>query len=253
MNDNWDFYLLRVDDKPASIFTKLDIEQPIPELPYMAYIRLYMKNPKENGLSSNEEFETLAAIEDTLTEKLGRENVAYVGRCTTNSCRDFYFYVADENHWELRVKACFASFQDYQFDTGTREDAQWSSYFSFLAPSAVDRQRIENRRVCAALERSGEKFIESREVDHFAYFAVQENAAAFAAEVAQQGFIVEAISSAAEANENVEGCRDAAFCVAFRHTTVPSFADIDAITLPLFNLAQQHDGYYDGWESVVKD
>lgn len=49
ITDDWDFYFLQVDDKPASIYDFA----PNPKLPYMAYIRLHMREPRTDGLSSN--------------------------------------------------------------------------------------------------------------------------------------------------------------------------------------------------------
>jgi hypothetical protein len=72
MSDNWDFYFCRVDDKPASIFLDLDIEQqaPISDLAHISYVRLRMNAPRPDGFSSQEESETLNAIEDVLSAGL---------------------------------------------------------------------------------------------------------------------------------------------------------------------------------------
>jgi len=54
MSENWDFYGLQVDGQPASIFVDLGIVQsaPIPSHPAMGYLRLIMRQPREDGLSS---------------------------------------------------------------------------------------------------------------------------------------------------------------------------------------------------------
>jgi hypothetical protein len=89
MTDNWDFYFLRVDDKPASIFVDLGIarEAPIKALPFMAYVRLYMTNPRPDGLSSQEEFDALTSIEDAMKKLGGAGGEAYVGRKTNSRQR----------------------------------------------------------------------------------------------------------------------------------------------------------------------
>ncbi|WP_255991631.1 DUF695 domain-containing protein [Chitinolyticbacter albus] len=245
MTDDWDFYFLNVDDKPASIYVDLGVHDaaPNPALPHMAYVRLHMREPRDDGLSSQAEFDTLVAIEDALTAALVNEETEYVGRCTTNFCRDFFFYVARPQAWSTRVAACMRAFEGYQYDVGTREEPDWSSYFSYLYPSDADLQTIENRRVCEALERNGDKLSEAREIDHWAYFGNEASLHAYVEAARQLGFKVRTIS------DDDEACNK--HCAQLWRSDIPAFNTIDDVTLPLFNLAATHGGEYDGWESVV--
>lgn len=90
MSDNWDFYAARIDDQPASIFVDLGAESaaPIASLGHMAYVRLYMKHPRPDGLSSSDEYDTLVGVEDAMEASLVGDDVVYVGRNTSNGCRD---------------------------------------------------------------------------------------------------------------------------------------------------------------------
>lgn len=112
------------------------------------------------------------------------------------------------------------SFDGYPYEADTREEPGWSSYFSYLYPSTADRQTIQNRRICEALERNGDKLSEPREIDHWAYFASAKSLTAYVKEALQLGVKVRAISAPDD-------------------------------TLPLFNLAAKNGGKYDGWESIV--
>ena len=58
MSDEWDHYLCRVDGEAASIFLDMGIGKsaPIPGFNETAYLRLWMNNPRPDGLSSQEEF-----------------------------------------------------------------------------------------------------------------------------------------------------------------------------------------------------
>lgn len=246
MTDNWDFYALRVDDEPASIFVDLGIqsEAPIGALPYMAYVRLRMCQPRDNGLSSNEEFKTLGEIEDAMTGKLCGSEVAYVGRNTSGGCRDFYFYVCEPNSWEGRVDNALLNYQQYQYETGTREDAEWSTYLNFLLPGEIDRQRIKNRRVCEVLERHGDKFRAEREIDHWSYFPSAEAVDAYLAEVLSNGFCLR--------NRSVRDNGNLRYGVQIWRIDLPSYARIDEITLPLFEASNRQLGEYDGWECPVE-
>src|SRR5690606_18463753 len=95
MSVDWDFYLCRVDGDPASIFVDLGLarDAPVNDRPHMAYVRVYMQSPRPDGLSSQEEFDALVRLENSLTSALSADNATiYVGRNTSGGCRDFYFY-----------------------------------------------------------------------------------------------------------------------------------------------------------------
>ena len=245
MTDDWDFYFLRVDDKPASIYVDLGAHRsaPNPKLPHMAYVRLHMREPRDDGLSSQGEFDALVAVEDALKATLVDADTDYVGRCTTNFCRDFFFYVSHPEAWPMRIAACMRSFSGYQYEVDTREEPDWSSYLSYLYPSDADRQTIQNRRVCEALERHGDKLSDAREIDHWAYFADPQSLNAYVAEAQDLGFKVRVVSAPDEMRNN--------HCAQLWRSDIPAFHTIDDVTLPLFDLAAKHGGEYDGWESIV--
>ena len=245
MTEDWDFYFVRVEGKLASMFVDLGAHSaaPNPNLPFMAYVRLHLKRPRENGLSSQDEFETLVAIEDALKAALVGESIDYVGRATTNSCRDFVFYVAPQTDWQTQVAACIRSFDGYQYIAETREESDWSTYFNYLYPSDEDRQVIENRRVCETLESHGDLLSVAREIDHWAYFSDAKALNAYAADAQKLGFNVRELI---HPDQN-----SARHCAQLWRLDTPAYDSIDGITLPLFNMAVTHGGEYDGWESVV--
>ncbi len=246
MSNDWDFYALRVDGEPASIYVDLGIEAeaPIRSLPHMAYVRLHMNQPRDDGLSSQEEFATLIEIENAIEAQLCSEDVAYVGRNTSGGCRDFYFYASTGEAWESKVDEVLAPFRSYRYQAATREDAAWSSYLNFLLPGDVDRQRIMNRRVCQALEQHGDKLTDPREMDHWLYFPSAEAVQAFLAEMAVDGY---QLRGAPFDNEGPLG-----FGVQVWRVDTPSYGRIDDITQPLLAAASRHGGEYDGWECPVE-
>lgn len=247
MSDNWDFYYCRVDEKPASMYLDLDAVQvgPVDGLPIMAFIRLSMLQPRPDGLSSPEEFGSLCAIEDAINEQVAGESAVYVGRCTTNGYRDFVFYIAPDVEWGQLVASCMGAFATYTYEVGTRGDPDWSTYFNYLYPSDRDGQSIENRRVCQALEQAGDTLKESREIEHWLNFANPQDMASFIDAATELGFQVR--SQADEPDE------DGRYVLQMFRMDVPGYAAIDAVTLPLFDLATLRNGVYDGWESVVLD
>jgi len=246
MSDHWDFYALRVDDQPASIFVDLGIHPwvPMKDLPYSAYVRIFMCQPKPDGLSSSDEFDALIAIEDALESRLCSDSVQYVGRNTSNGCRDFFFYVASQAAWATEVADALSAFGSYTYECGSREDPDWRTYLDFLFPGPLSRQRIDNRHVCEALESHGDPLLVAREIDHWCYFPDETSAAAYLAEVEALGFQVRARHSS-DADSPEVGAQ-------VWRMDVPSHENINEVTLPLFEAASRHGGRYDGWECRVE-
>ncbi|HEX7070662.1 MAG TPA: DUF695 domain-containing protein [Rhodothermales bacterium] len=246
MSDDWDFYFCRVDDEPASIFVDLGLarDAPLDDRPHMAYVRVYMRSPRSDGLSSQEEFDALVRLENSLTSALSADHrTTYVGRNTCGGCRDFYFYTDDPNDWTPRVSKALGDFSQYDYEAGSHLDSEWKTYFDFLYPSPDDMQRFQNRRVCETLEQKGDSLSEPREIDHWAYFPDEAGRANFLRVVGSQGFTVRELSLS-EDRENPFGVR-------FFRVDVPSFENIDDVTLPLHRAAIASGGDYDGWETRV--
>lgn len=246
MSGDWDFYLCRVDGEPASIFVDLGLARgaPLNGRPHMAYVRVYMRSPRPDGLSSPEEFDTLVRLENSLTSTLtGGNATSYVGRNTSGGCRDFYFYTEDPSDWTPRVSKALADFDQYEYEAGSRPDSEWKTYLDFLYPSPDDMQRIQNRRVCEALQINGDALSEPREIDHWAYFPTEDSRTQFLNMINSQGFTVRALRRS-EDSENPYGVR-------FFRVDLPSFETIDDLTLPLHRAAIAAGGDYDGWETRV--
>lgn len=245
MTDDWDFYFCRVEDRPASIFLDLGVaaKAPIESFPVMGYVRVRMRAPREDGLSSQDEFEALTTLEQAL-EKLQLDGaVAYVGRNTSDGYRDFYFYLGTADHWHHRAADVMHAFPEYEFESGTRNDPDWTTYFDFLYPSEEDRERIQNRRTCDVLENHGDHLDRERPIDHWAYFPDRPSRDAFTAEAKTLGYRVEELIEP-EGGDHGYGVR-----LSLRGR--PSLHEIDDLTLPLFRAARAYGGEYDGWETQV--
>jgi uncharacterized protein (TIGR01619 family) len=245
LQDDWDFYPCLVDGDHASIFVNLGLMKvaPIQNLSSMAYVRVQMRNPQENGLSSQEEYPSLLALEDSMLPRLVKPNeVTYVGRNTSGGCRDFYFYVAQAREWNERVASAMSEVKEYQYEAGTREDSQWTVYSKFLYPSERSMQRIQNRRTCDALASNGDDPSKDREIDHWVYFQDSVSRDDFVKAALKQGFQMRCITDPSDEEDESYGAQ------IFR-TDSPN--DIDTPVFILFDLASNLGGDYDGWECPV--
>jgi len=248
LDGRWEFYFLLVDDQPASIFVDLSrIDQaPMAAFPAMGYVSIEMLRPREDGLSSSDEFDGLVLLENALVAALEDAGGAiYVGRNTSSGRRDFYFYLSDAVDWEPRVRTAMEAMPGgYGYEAGQRPDADWSVYREFLYPRPRELRGIQNRSVCDALEREGDALTVAREIDHWAYFPDAARRDAFVAGALALGHTLR------EQDDDGEEEGEACMARVFR-SDVPAHAAIDDVCLPLYDLALECGGRYDGWECEV--
>ncbi|HOY77072.1 MAG TPA: DUF695 domain-containing protein [Hyphomonadaceae bacterium] len=245
MSDDWDFYLLRVDDQPASIFVDLGIagDAPIHTHPQLGYLRLVMRQPRPDGLSSQDEYEALMAIEDQVIPQIVEAASAiFVGRNTTAGNRDFLFYVADVPAFETAATSAMKLFPAYTFEVGSREDADWAVYRDFLYPAPDDMQRIQNRRVVINLEQNGDNPTQPREIDHWVDAPDRTKQQAIITHILSEGFAL--INAATTPDEQ------GYYSINFKRADIP--ANIDDVTLPLIHRITDLGGDYDGWGCTIQ-
>ena len=246
MSEEWDFYMCNVDNKPASIYLNLQAasDAAVAQNPFLAYVRIFMRSPREDGLSSQQEFDQLIVIEDAVIERLAATKLAtYVGRITADGCRDLYFYAPKEQGIDPNVRAAMKAFTDYDFEVGTRAEADWDTYLNFLYPTPEDYQGMQNRRVCQALEEAGDAFATERPIEHWVYFPDKETQQRFISRAVELGYTLDGAYEPTD--------EDTRYCVRLSCNGIPSFANINGLTVPLFRLAQECGGDYDGWETQV--
>lgn len=239
----WNFYALRVDDQPASIYLDLSLADEVrtDDYPVMAWLRVEMRDPRDDGLSSQQEFDALIALEDRVVPLLATEGRGvYAGRNTSSGCRDFYFYLTAGDAWDEQVEQAMRAASEYRYQSGHRPDPTWSTYREFLFPDARTRESMENRDVCAVLEDRGDALRQPREIYHWAYFSSSDARDEFLRRAAAIGF-------KSRTQNNDDDGEQGWGAQVFRRD-VPAYDTIDDICLPLYDLASECGGRYDGWE-----
>lgn len=245
MSDNWDFYFCHVDDRPASIFVDIGIGDAPPrsEYPLRQHLVVQLRAPRDDGLSSQDEFDALAAIEDRLHEACARHDVRYVGRCTSDGRRDFFFYARAGNEGTDWLAEAMAGAPGYRYRADVEADPGWGAYFEFLYPDEEGFNFITNRQVLDALARNGDALDQPRPIDHWAYFPHPEQRAGFIERMQALGFQVRELLEPDAENGD--------YGVQLSREDIPAQDRIEAITLPLLRAARECGGGYDGWECVV--
>lgn len=276
MCGHWNFYLCSIENNVASIFLNLSLASvaPMEGLRQLVIVRLRMLEPNSQGLTSSAEAETLNGIEETLADALaphvhlpdpdapteGDEpspEAILVGRVTCAGYRDIYFYAVDPTSWAERVPAIMARFPAYQADVLVTNDPGWEAYLSFLFPEPRDLQGIFNRELCEQLEENGDPLTEPREIEHWLSVPSEEAKTQVIAEAEKLGFAVRSVvveeageaDAVSDVGEEEQGPQ---IRIQLVRRDVPSFEGIDEITMPLFDLAEQFGGEYDGWETSVE-
>lgn len=254
MSDHWDFYFARVNDVESSLFVDLGIRKDVPaaDRPWLLWLWVYMNAPQENGMSSSEEAPRLHALEDAFTAPLAAAcGAELVGRITGDSRREFYYYGTGTEAFEQAARAVLANFPEYRFDLGTHHDPEWSQYLNVLYPGPRDLTGITNRRVIDALAEQGDDASLPRPIEHWAYFRSPEARAAFASQATAQGFAITGEHQSDEGENEQEEAEEFPYGLVFKREDVAEWHAINDVTLALEELAEEHGGYYDGWESPV--
>ena len=148
MARDWGHYLCSLGDDLASIY--LDLAQvkvaPIVTCRHSTMVSVAMLRAQENGMSSDDEFDDLVALEDELEARAQAIGAIYVGRLTTRGRRIFYFYSPDPADVEAAVTV-IGRHSPHILEVAGRPDPEWSTYFDFLYPREADYQRMMNRRL----------------------------------------------------------------------------------------------------------
>ncbi len=245
MSGNWAFYPCRVENMSASIYLDLNYKDtgPMPGLTENLRLKLQMKEPRPDGLSSHEEFDQLRAIEDAIMALTHENrNLVFVGRNTSAGFREFYFYASDAETAEREISTSLEAFAHYEFELGSASDPEWRCYFGFLFPSDRDFQLIHNSQLLEQLESHGDKHHLSRPIDHTLVFPTSTAREQAALRAQAKGFI---------ATEKEEA--DGAFMVTLQRSDPVTYHEINDVVLGLFDLSRELGGTYDGWGSPVTD
>jgi len=246
--EEWDFYMSNVDDKLGSIYVDLGLIKiaPIADKPNVAWISIKMNNPREDGLSSQEESEMLFEIEDILVEKItSKHNSIYVGRLTSDGNRDLYFYFGDTALYDKTISDVMVRFPKYQYNFGVKEDKEWGGYSNFLYPSPQQYQSITNRRVIDLLEREGDSLTKEREVFHWIYFKTEKDREKYLDKIKNDNFsVVQMI--------NDKSWGEYYCCLVIKRVDKVDFSSVDEYVIYLWRLANETNGNYDGWETSVE-
>jgi hypothetical protein len=245
MSDAWEYFPCTMGEDRAFIFVDVGVAETIKQAPpSLAKVRLAYRDPHENGLPKNEEFEAARAIEARLEEFVAKRSAWYVGRVTVAGHRYFYVYTSpDEAPWPEFVGR-LAGETGYDLKCSFRDDPEHKAYWSDLYPTDDDWRVIKDLRVIEQLQEQGDDGTEPRQIDHWAYFDNEAAAQPFVAWAQGDRFTHDAAHSGLTDDRKK-------YCVRLWHHGAVDIAGISSHTIALRRKALEHGGDYDGWETQV--
>ena len=143
---NWDFYQSNINDKIASVYLNLDAEEELsPRHIRLCWFFIKLKVERDDGLSHDDEIESLFEFEDQLIACLCSENLKFVGRVTTAGMRQFYFYGTDDAGFEELCEVFLRSNSSYLYQYNCKDDPERTQYKNVLYPGSLGLKQINER------------------------------------------------------------------------------------------------------------
>ncbi|HEY1044361.1 MAG TPA: DUF695 domain-containing protein [Telluria sp.] len=142
---NWRSYLCKVNGHISSVFVNLALSlvAPLAATPKLAWLWIRLIHPRDDGLSTDEEFDALCRFEDDVEAALAKSGSGvYAGRITTCGRREFYFYITPGADLRADMAPVLSAHPEYAYQLGERPDAAWDHYRTTLSPGPRGLEQI---------------------------------------------------------------------------------------------------------------
>ncbi|WP_084420832.1 DUF695 domain-containing protein [Henriciella litoralis] len=246
MSDNWGLYFADMAGHPASIVFDDGISDDIDKLPHsFAFrLRLGLRSARPDGLTTDEEAETLDQIQRELEASLGNEGGILLGRVTTNGIRWMLGLLSSEQS-EASLSRLFAA-TGYEFDLFVEPDPEKSVYWDDLYPDPDSRQVLKDMLVLEQLSKKGDKKDAVHAVQHWTYFKTKQGAEAFCNWLEAAGYQPSGVEKRGK-------FFSPEWLVRSHHDCTMKLDDITHHTIKHRRQAEALSGVYDGWETRIEN
>lgn len=245
--ENFDFYEAAAENGRAFVSIDLDAAHhaPVASHPVRLQFRVKMLKPRKDGLRSDEEAETLFALEDALIEEVRTKHQGiFIARATAYGYSEFIFYVpAAGRDGAATTKSVGERFKPYDLEWLQEDDAEWERYFE-LYPNRYALQTMLNRSLIRQMQEANDHLETPRLIDHMAFFPSKEKAEAAAKSLAAADFQVDAPEPPRDGRES--------WGLQFHREDACDGENPDEFTFEILDLLEPHEGEYNGWGSPVQ-
>ncbi|MBR6756658.1 MAG: DUF695 domain-containing protein [Peptococcaceae bacterium] len=245
METDWDMYVTVIDDEKALVMVDMAAIRvaPIIKCSNLLGIQIAIQHPTEDGFYQESERDTLFGIEDRIEDVFKAEaHAKHIATITSGGSRMLYFYAEDDTYLAGLVGKIASEYSNYQFNYLLEKDAPWNFYFNVVYPSAVEFQIMKNRKVVQNMARAGADLSEQYEVNHWFFFdngasrgQAKVRLMALGYEILEDNFY----------NENVPGTPFGLHILGTHDLQIETLTEL---TYDFFDLAEEYQGIYDGWE-----
>ena len=245
----WNVYRSWLDDDPAVFRLNLALDEvaPLEGFSYCVRITIELKNPDENGFSTNERPQ-IYAIEDKILRPLQSDKDILVAVLTARGEVTWYFYSQAPEALQERLSATWDSSMGYSYQVECSEDKHWNFFLKGLYPNIYEKQTIYNREILYACQENDDQVEVPRPIEHWLYFDTEQDMLSAIEKAAALGFTVYS-SKKVVPEEGKEVQEDLGYCLILSKENTP--IDIDGDTWDLIDIALDTHGGYDGWETIL--
>ena len=249
ISQEWNVYRSWLDDDPAVFRLNLALDEvaPIEGFSYCVRITIELKNPDENGFSTNER-PAIYAIEDQILRPLQSDKDILVAVLTVQGEVTWYFYSQAPEALQERLSATWDTSMGYTYQVECSEDKQWNFFLKGLYPNIYEKQTIYNREILSACQENEDQVEVPRPIEHWLYFDTEQDMLSAIEKAAALGFTVYS-SEKVVPEEGKEVQEDLGYCLILSKENTP--IDIDGDTWDLIDIALDTHGGYDGWETIL--
>lgn len=247
MQEYWENYLKPIDGHKAMLAFNAGVSDFVPDEKYMyvAFVKVKLNAPKEDGLVNEEESNDVGFIEDRLEmESLRWKSGKYIARIITQGEVSFIYYLKMDFEWDSTVQEAMKHFPEYKYEFGSRIDAEWEVYQKLIFPTIREWQIIANHHSCDNLKEQGDNLDAKRAIEHKAYFNSHDDRNSFFTMIEKEGF-----KNQKEMEVPFNG--NTMYGIQFYRKDIPHYYNIDELTMKIIDLSDSCNGHYDGWESSL--
>jgi len=242
MEDSWVTFTREYEGHPAVIMANNATREIVQhdQLTHLLQVHLPFKDPTPQGMPGPAEFGFLEAVDQVEDDHAERLGLFAAARVTGFGRRVLYYYTKDPANAEEFV-AKLKQAVPFAIEHSVKEDPNADHVSEKLLPSDREQQVARSLTFCPHLAQSGDSLETPRPITHFAYFPDHEQGRAFARALDGRFKI------------NSEGAVDgqANYGVEFEHHGPATPSALRPIFEELIDVAEQHGGEYDGWETFV--
>ena len=234
---SWLEYDWRLDGEDALFGVELSLYRKAPEegRPYLCYFCCQTTDERRLQPADVKRIESIAA-------KSAKKVGAPAGFIQTGSMRQYYFYVASKDEYDI-LKASAAKEKKYLCRVGGKREEDWATYFHLLYPNEVKYQTVRNREQVEKLKKSGDNAEASRRINLHVAFRTEQQRLFFEEASRQAGYAI----GSPEFHSDFELPHGS---VLYRISTLKR-EDIDSVTVRVVELAQRMEGRLLYWDCNI--